>query len=415
MDALTAFAPHADVPGAALLLSGAARSDTSRMSYALSAPGRIRAGRADGLGALDEAFRARAGFFAGRGGEGFSRGVAGLWGYELGALTEGASAPAPALANWPDYWIADYDSVESWPAGPSESLAPAPKGAEIRAADSRAAYEAKIEKAKAYIRAGDVFQVNLSQRFDAWLAEGDDPFAFFRRLSAASPASHALYARLDDDHAVVSNSPELFLSATPDGRIRTRPIKGTRPRGATPDEDARLQKELSESEKDRAENLMIVDLMRNDLSRVCRAGTISAPRLFEAEALANVHHLVSTVEGRLLPGKTVFDALAAAFPPGSVTGAPKSRALEIIAELEGETRGPYCGAFGFIDRGGAAQFSVLIRTVALARENGRWRAQFRSGGAITVDSDPAAEYEETLAKAGSIVRALGGSTGDLRR
>ena len=113
--------------------------------------------------------------------------------------------------------------------------------------------------------------------------------------------------------------------------------------------------------------------------------------------------------------RTKLDALAAAFPPGSVTGAPKSRALEIIAELEGETRGPYCGAFGFIDRGGAAQFSVLIRTVALARENGRWRAQFRSGGAITVDSDPAAEYEETLAKAGSIVRALGGSTGDLRR
>jgi len=176
---------------------------------------------------------------------------------------------------------------------------------------------------------------------------------------------------------------------------------------ATPEEDAANARALAESEKDRAENLMIVDLMRNDLSRVCAAGQVRAPRLFETQALANVHHLVSTVQGRLSPGRTAFDALYAAFPPGSVTGAPKSRALEIIAELEGEARGPYCGAFGYIDRSGEARFSVLIRTVAFYREGQSWRAQFRSGGAVTIDSDPAAEYAETLHKARAIIGAFG--------
>jgi len=417
MDPIAAFAARAGEPGAALLLSAAAPSDMARRSYALFPAGETRAARARDDGAA-AAFAAPASFFSGAAGDGgFRSGLAGLWGYELGALTERAPIPPSAPADWPDLWLGEYpeDAVTAFDAAAAAEAAPPPAGATARAAAPRPAYEDKIARAKAHIRAGDIFQVNLSQRFSGRLAPGDDPFAFFRRLTAQSPASHALYARLDPDRALVSNSPELFLSVDPDGRVRTRPIKGTRPRGGSPDEDARLSAELAGSEKDRAENLMIVDLMRNDLSRVCAAGTVRAPRLFETESLANVHHLVSTVEGRLAPGRTAFDALRASFPPGSVTGAPKSRALEIIAELEGEARGPYCGAFGFVDRGGAARFSVLIRTVALLRDADGWRFEFRSGGAITIDSDPAAEYDETLAKAESILRALGLRPGDAAR
>ncbi len=405
MGPFEAFAPHAHEPGSVLFLS-AGGSDLARRSYMAVRPGRT-------LRDPDAGFAAPDGFFQARRDDGFTGGLAGLWGYELGGLTEGAPRPAQALPGWPDLWLGDYGAVDSWPAGIEPETRAAPAAATVRATVSQAEYEAKVQKARGYIRAGDVFQVNLSQRFEAMLAEGDDPYAFFQRLSAASPASHALYARLSKDMALVSNSPELFLAVAPDGRIETRPIKGTAPRGKTPEEDAALARDLAGSAKDRAENLMIVDLMRNDLSRVCEAGSVRAPKLFEVERLANVHHLVSTVEGRLLSGKTAFDALSACFPPGSVTGAPKHRALEIIAELEGETRGPYCGAFGFIDRGGAARFSVLIRSVALMREGGRWRAQFRSGGAVTIESDPAGEYHETLAKAGAILKALGADAEEL--
>lgn len=405
MGLLEAFAPHAGQPGSVLFLS-AGGSDLARRSYMAVQPDRV-------LSAPEAGFAAPHGFFQAQRGDGFTSGLAGLWGYELGTLTEGAPRPAQALAAWPDLWLGEYGAVKDFPAGAEIPAAGPAPGASVRATVSQAQYEARVQRARDYIRAGDVFQVNLSQRFEAVLAEGDEPYAFFQRLSAASPASHALYARLSADRALVSNSPELFLAVAPDGRIETRPIKGTAPRGATPEEDEAAARGLAASAKDRAENLMIVDLMRNDLSRVCEAGSVRAPKLFEVERLVNVHHLVSTVEGRLLPGKTAFDALGACFPPGSVTGAPKHRALEIIAGLEGETRGPYCGAFGFIDRGGAARFSVLIRSVALVRKGGRWRAQFRSGGAVTIDSDPAAEYRETLAKAGAILNALGAHDGEL--
>ena len=269
-------------------------------------------------------------------------------------------------------------------------------------------YLAAARQAKAYIRAGDVFQVNLSQGFDADLAPEETPFGVFSRLCAQSPAPHAAYFRLDDDRVVMTNSPVRFVEVA-DGVVEARPIKGTRPRHADPARDADLVAELTASAKDRAENLMIVDLMRNDLSRVCAAGSVKVPRLCDVETYTNVHHLVSVVTGALAPGRDVYDVLEAAFPPGSITGAPKVRAMEIISELEAEPRGPYCGALGWIDGKRAMDLNVMIRTASLRRQaDGHWRASVRSGGGIVADSEPEAEYAETLTKASALRRALGG-------
>ncbi|WP_203291663.1 aminodeoxychorismate synthase component I [Maricaulis parjimensis] len=297
----------------------------------------------------------------------------------LAALGEGRSAPpasAAGAASWTPRW-------------------------------SKATYLEAAHKAKAYIRAGDVFQVNLSQGFDAELAASETPFGVFVRLCAQSPAPHAAFFRLDDDRVVMTNSPERFVEVR-EGRVEARPIKGTRPRSADPVEDAALSAELEASTKDRAENLMIVDLMRNDLSRVCAAGSVKVPRLCDVETYANVHHLVSVVTGDLAPECDVYDLLGAAFPPGSITGAPKVRAMEIISELEAEPRGPYCGALGWIEGRRAMDLNVMIRTAALRRQaDGHWRASVRSGGGIVADSVPEAEFDETLTKASALKRALG--------
>ena len=206
----------------------------------------------------------------------------------------------------------------------------------------------------------------------------------------------------------MTNSPERFVEVA-GGVVEARPIKGTRPRAADPRQDAELAAELSASAKDRAENLMIVDLMRNDLSRVCAAGSVKVPRLCELETYANVHHLVSVVTGALAPDRDVYDVLEAAFPPGSITGAPKVRAMEIISELEAEPRGPYCGALGWIEGTQAMDLNVMIRTASLRRRpEGGWRASVRSGGGIVADSEPDAEYAETLTKVSALRRALGG-------
>jgi para-aminobenzoate synthetase component 1 len=200
---------------------------------------------------------------------------------------------------------------------------------------------------------------------------------------------------------VASASPERFLRVE-GGEVETRPIKGTRPRGATPAEDAARAAELLASAKDRAENVMIVDLMRNDLGRVCEYGTVRVPALCRLESYRYVHHLVSEVRGRLRPGVGRVDLLRAAFPGGSVTGAPKVRAMEIIAELEPTARGPYCGSLGYVGFDGTMDTSILIRTFTVARG---W-VQFPVGGGIVADSDPEREYEETLHKAEGLVRAL---------
>ena len=203
---------------------------------------------------------------------------------------------------------------------------------------------------------------------------------------------------------IVSASPERFLKLA-DRRVETRPIKGTRPRGSTPEEDRRLGEELLASAKDRAENVMIVDLLRNDLSRVCRDHTVLTPEICVLESFATVHHLVSTVTGELRPGLDAVDLLRATFPGGSITGAPKIRAMEIIAELEPTRRGPYCGAIGWLGGDGWMDTSITIRTYAIKDR----RVAFQAGGGIVADSDPAAEYDETLDKARALIEALGGT------
>lgn len=271
----------------------------------------------------------------------------------------------------------------------------------IAANFTREEYERAVARVIDYIRAGDIFQANLAQRFDAPLAGGDTPYALYLRLRRRSPAPFASFFNFGAG-ALVSSSPERFLACR-EGAVETKPIKGTRPRGPTPAEDARLAAELLASEKDRAENVMIVDLLRNDLSRVCADGTVTVEKLCALESFSHVHHLVSTVKGGLAPGMTSVDLLAAAFPGGSITGAPKLRAMEIIAELEPTTRGPYCGAIGYIGFDGGMDTSIAIRTMIVQGE----RVSFQAGGGITADSDPAAEYEETLAKARAMMDALG--------
>ena len=265
---------------------------------------------------------------------------------------------------------------------------------------TRAEYEAVVRRVVGYILAGDIFQANLSQRFTAPLPAGLTAFDLYRRLRGLNPAPFAAFLR-HDDVVVASASPERF-TALRGGRVETCPIKGTRPRGATPAEDRVLADELLASEKDRAENVMIVDLLRNDLSRVCRDGSVEVPRLCAIESFATVHHLVSTITGELRPGMTAVDLLAVSFPGGSITGAPKIRAMEIIAELESTRRGPYCGSIGYLGFDGGMDTSIVIRTYAV--KDGI--VTFQAGGGIVADSDPAAEYEETLDKARALIAAL---------
>jgi para-aminobenzoate synthetase component 1 len=263
---------------------------------------------------------------------------------------------------------------------------------------SRDQYLAAVRTAIDYVHAGDCFQVNLSQRLLAPLRE--HPLELYGRLRQRNPAPYGCYFDLGD-FQILSASPEQFLKVS-NGDVVTRPIKGTRPRGKTPEEDARIVRELQANPKDRAENVMIVDLLRNDLGRVCEYGSIHVPKVCEVETFAHVHHLVSEVRGMLRPDRTPFDLLRAAFPGGSVTGAPKVRAMEIIAELEPTARGPYCGSVGFVGFDGSMDSNILIRTFTA----GRGWVQFPVGGGIVADSDPETEYEETLHKAKGLLDAL---------
>ena len=271
----------------------------------------------------------------------------------------------------------------------------------VRSTFTREGYLAAVARVREYILAGDIFQANLSQRFEAQVREPAP--ALYQRLRQVNPAPFAAYLAFDDVE-MLSASPERFLRFGPVTRgVETRPIKGTRPRGTGPMHDAALGLALAESEKDRAENVMIVDLLRNDLSRVCRPGTVRAPELFALEHHPTVHHLVSTVTGILEQGRTAADLLRATFPGGSITGAPKVRAMEIIAELEPTRRATYCGSIGYLGLDGALDTSIVIRSYLLRRGT----AYFQAGGGIVADSDPAAEYQETLDKALGLMEALG--------
>lgn len=263
---------------------------------------------------------------------------------------------------------------------------------------TRSAYLDAVRTAIEYIHAGDCFQVNLSQRLLQRAKQS--PVELFRRLRNCNAAPFGGYVDLGS-YQLVSASPERFLRVE-DGEVEARPIKGTRPRGQTPEADRRQLDELLGSPKDRAENIMIVDLLRNDLGRVCRYGSVRVPALCRAESYRYVHHLVSEVRGRLRPECTPLDLLRAAFPGGSVTGAPKIRAMEIIAELEPTARGPYCGSLGYNGFDGSMDTNILIRTFVVA---GGW-VQFCVGGGIIADSVPELEYEETWHKAEGMLRAL---------
>ncbi len=267
---------------------------------------------------------------------------------------------------------------------------------------TKAEYLERVRRVRAYIEAGDVYQINLTQRFST--AYAGDPYALYRRLRAGSPAPFAAYLN-GGDFQVASSSPERFLRIA--GReVETRPIKGTRPRGATPEEDRRLQAELLASAKDRAELLMIVDLERNDLGRVCESGSVQVEELNRLETHPTVHHLVATVRGRLRPECDALDAVRAAFPGGSITGAPKIRAMQIIEELEPSRRGVYTGAIGWLGFDGNCDLNIAIRTM-LCRGG---QAYYHVGGGIVWDSDPEAEFQETLDKGRAMRAALMGST-----
>ncbi|OAF19830.1 aminodeoxychorismate synthase component I [Bradyrhizobium neotropicale] len=258
---------------------------------------------------------------------------------------------------------------------------------------SRQIYGAAVSRVVDLILAGDVFQANVAQRFSAHLSPSFDPLAFYRRLRLLNPAPFAAllrYGRL----TIASSSPERFLKLD-GGRVETRPIKGTIARCADPKEDQRRAEMLVASEKDRAENIMIVDLLRNDLSRVCTPHSVEVPALCNLESYASVHHLVSIVTGELAKGQDAVSLLQACFPGGSVTGAPKVRAMEIIADIERVAREVYCGAIGYIGFNGQMDTNIAIRTVTIDDD----RAVFHAGSGITAMSDPEAEYEETLAKA----------------
>ncbi len=278
------------------------------------------------------------------------------------------------------------------------NLKPTEVATELKSNFSKADYMRTVEKAKEYIKRGDIYQVNLSQRFETDL-EGD-PYGLYLRLREASPASFASYLNFEDV-IIISSSPERFLMKK-GSYIETRPIKGTSPRSKDPLADEFNEISLKESYKDRAEHIMIVDLERNDLGRICKYGSVKPTEFIVLEKYSTVFHLVSTVSGRLKEGTGPVDCLTAAFPGGSITGAPKVRSMEVIEALEPVKRGLYTGAIGYISFDGNMDTSIVIRTIVVKGK----KLYFSVGGGIVYDSDPEKEYYETLDKAEGIIRAL---------
>jgi para-aminobenzoate synthetase component I len=350
----------------------------------------------------------------------FAGGVIGYVGFGAGHRV--APVPAQAATPEPEVWLARYPGAlcldhrtGRWHVAGSPGLVGEGR-AVLEAAQSvpepdpgiatgdattvdRAAYERAVEQILALLHDGDCYQVNLTR--PVWVRGAGPTLPAYLRLRRAD-APYGAYLRLSDDLAVLSNSPELFLSLRGE-RLRSEPIKGTRPRGADPATDEALLGELRSSAKERAELTMIVDLVRNDLGRVARIGSVRAGER-RLVALPTVFHAVQTVSAELAPGLDVWDALAACFPPGSVTGAPKVRACERIAALEDHPRGVYCGAIGYVSDSGEATWSVAIRTAVAAGGEVRYHV----GGGVVVDSDPADEWAETVAKEAALRRALVG-------
>ena len=359
----------------------------------------------------------------------FQGGAIGYFGYEMGGLLERLPETAVDDLALPDMIVGFYDWVVAFDHASGRSWLVTTKfsregraqwvrdriakGSDtstsrnglptiawnLRSNFTRERYVEAVRRVKRYIAAGDIYQANISQRFEANV--DTDAWTLYQSLRNTAPAPFGAYLGFPEFN-VLSASPEQFLKVE-DGFVETRPMKGTRPRGVTPEDDIRLGRELARSEKDRAENIMIVDLLRNDLGRVCIPGSIRVPELFTVEKYPNVHQLVSSVTGRLRPEHDAVDLLKACFPGGSVTGAPKIRAMEIIDEIERVQRGVYCGAIGYIGFDGSMQLSIPIRTMVLEGQ----RVYLQVGGGIVADSDPDAEYQETLDKARGGLEALG--------
>ncbi|MGW0824554.1 aminodeoxychorismate synthase component I [Streptomyces sp. NPDC002845] len=313
-------------------------------------------------------------------------------------LAEDTPQATRAATDWLDGAMAQLTFVSTDPPPLPRAAEPYPRAAEPWLVRDRATYLADIEACKRALDAGTSYEVCLTNA--ARLPAPYDPYDFYRVLRRVNPAPYAAFLRFGDLD-VAGSSPERFLRVTRDGTAEAKPIKGTAPRGGTPEEDDRLRDALAADAKTRAENLMIVDLLRNDLGRVCATGTVRVSRLMATETYATVHQLVSTVEGRLRAGTDAVDCVRACFPGGSMTGAPKLRTMEIIDELETEARGVYSGALGYLGCGGGADLSIVIRTAVFTEG----RMHLGAGGAIVLDSDPAAEYDEMLLKAAAPLRA----------
>ena len=328
---------------------------------------------------------------------GIARGLhaAGWIAYEAAPAFEPAIAQA-ATGEGPFLWLGLFDTVERIDPAALASRLPDPAGAccgRARPRIDRAEYEARFRRVQSLIRAGDLYQANLTYRAD--MAVDGDPLALYARLRSSACAGYGAVIATGET-TLLSLSPELFF-ARDGNRITARPMKGTAAREPDPAADTAAAEALAEDPKQRAENLMIVDLMRNDLARIALPGTVAVPRLFEVESYPTVHQLTSTVTARVPEGRDALDALVALFPCGSITGAPKIRAIAALADVEGEARGVYSGAIGWIDPDGDACFSVAIRTLVMAPDG--TRATIGLGGGIVADSDAEAEWNETLAKA----------------
>ncbi len=364
-------------------------------------------------------------------------GIIGYFGYDMGYLLETIPALSNDDLNNPDCMLGFYDTVlifdhhtnktyvasNGFPetdelsrckraenritelaalaaqAKPLPEPQPQIPAGEYRSNFTRQGHCDMVQKGIDYIAAGDIFQVNLTQRFEAKVTV--PPYELYRYLRHINPAPFASYLNFGEV-IVASASPERYLLVT-DRMVETRPIKGTRPRGQDPESDRQLSQELLNSAKDRAELVMIIDLERNDLGRVCEFGSVRVPDLIRLEEYATVFHLVSTVVGKLAEGKDIIDLVTASFPGGSITGAPKVRAMEIIDELETVRRSIYTGSIGYIDFNGDADLNIVIRTFVIKGD----RAYYQVGGGIVADSVPELEYEESLDKARALMKALG--------
>jgi para-aminobenzoate synthetase component 1 len=449
IDPFSAFAHWADEPFVVLLDGAAPNDPRCRYAYLAIEPFRLietrgDASTVDGAPVSGNPFdileRELAAFRlpAGSAPVPFATGAVGFVGYEMGRHLEELPGRVDGHSDIPDLVMAFYDLVlafdlmerrtwilssgfpeagaarhaRAWEradAMAARLAVPAPKITSFDSGDgswipdlSRPAYEASVERILEHIRAGDIYQANMTTRHRLARPHRSSAPAIYQRLRVQCPAPFAAYLGYGADLSIASTSPERFLRLDATGHVETRPIKGTRSRGSTPDEDERQRRALETSAKDRAENLMIVDLMRNDLSRVAEVGSVRVPMLHEVESFATVHHLVSVVTAQLAPGIGPVGLLRACFPGGSITGAPKRRAMEIIDAVEASRRGPYCGMIAWIGFDGAMDSSIVIRTLTITPD---WVIA-QAGGGIVADSDPAAEYEEMMVKVRPLLRAV---------